>query len=377
MSSHVARLILIISAVVGNIKCESCVDKKSRKLNEFDATRRNLVSITTTSCAINYFDVDSVSRLTLNVVRDAKALRVLNLSSNRISTIQGGTFIQFPSLEQLKLGNNFLTAIRSNYFNGLKELSVVDLSSNLIVVVEEESFMKLESLLWLSLADNCIVNLALNLPLVALDSLDLARNLIGEFPHFKNIAAIDSLDLAHNTKGILDVHVDAKFSPMEREKITKYAAKLMQSIKSLNVAYNEISNLTQLQSFINLDELDLAGNPIDYSGGDFPHWSQLEKLNLSDTGLVSLDSFRIAYCRQFTSLSIANNPLQVDFDAMEKFSNLQNLHFSTNVCIEPNSYRDVRRKFQQLTHVTIHYNTPDCECAEKNRQQLSLYRIQS
>lgn len=373
MLSRVARLILV-TVVVGNINCESCDDKKSRKLNDFDGTRRNLISTTTTSCNINFFDIDSVSELTLNsIVREAKELRMLNLSSNRISTIQNDTFNQFPALERLKLGDNFLTAVRSHYFNGLKELSVVDLSSNLIDVVDENSFASLESLLWLSLADNCIVNLALHLPLVALDSINLSLNLIANFPRFKSIKTIDSLDVSYNTKGVLNVRVDAKFSQVERDRIANTRA--MESIKSLNVAYNEISNLTQLRPFVNLDELDLSGNPIDFAAGDFPHWTQLEKLNLSDTELASLDGFRIAHCKQFTWLSVVHNPLQADFDTMAKFPNLQHLHFSSNLCTVPDSSRDVRRRFPYLTHVTIHYEKPHCECEKLNQELFSLSDI--
>lgn len=368
-------LLIIIALVIIDINCDFCSDKKSRKLRDFDGTRQNFMSLTDDSCAINYFDIDSISQLTLSNVRNAALLRNLNLSANRISTIHNDTFNQLVGLENLVLGDNFLTEIRSHYFNGLKELSSLDLSSNLILNVDENSFIMLGSLLWLSLANNCIVNLALNLPLVELVALNLSHNLIENWPHFKSIGAIDTVDLSHNTNGILNVHIEGKFSEIERQKIARFAKRITQSIKSLNIADNEISNLTRVQSFINLDELNLAGNPINYAANVFPRLVQLRKLNLSATNLTSLEGFRSIDPKKLTLLSIGKNPLKADFDSLRKYSNLRQLYMSTNFCSVLERHREIRENFINLTHVEVLYNHSDCECAERNRDLLALHNI--
>lgn len=373
--------ILIISTVIlfvvisRNCSAQFCEEKKSRKLIDFDGTRRNLISCaTSTSCAINYFDVKSISELTLNVIRDAKSIRSLDLRRNRISLIHNDTFNSFSALEILKLGGNFLVEIRSYYFYGLKELSILDLSSNLIQNVEENSFIKLSTLLWINLADNCIINLALNLPIVALDSLNLSHNLIASFPHFKNIRAIDSLDLSHNANGILNLTVDTKFSPFEREKIVKFSTQIVRSIRYLNVANNELTDLTQLAPFFNLADLNIAHNPVDYHSNLFPYFMDLKSLNLSSTNLTSIEHISsIVDIRQLTMLSVDRNPIYVDLDSMAKFNNLQHLQFSANFCYEFNI--ELMRNFQHLTHISVHYNTSDCECAKKNEKLFSLYHI--
>lgn len=369
----------VISFVVISRNCSAqfCEEKKSRKLIDFDGTRRNLISCTTsTSCAINYFDVESISELTLNVIRNIKSIRILDLRSNRISTIHNDTFNLFSALENLKLGDNFLVEIQNHYFNGLDELSILDLSSNLIHSVEESSFVKLSALLWINLADNCIINLALNLPIVALDSLNLSHNLIASFPHFKNIRAIDSLDLSQNTNGVLNFTVNSKFSPLEREKIVKFSMQIVRSIRHLNLADNALTDLMQLASFSNLASLNIAGNPIDYQAKSFPHFVELKSLNLSSTNLTSIDHIRsIVDVRQLTTLLIDRNLIEVDFDSMIKFNNLQHLQFSSNFCYEFESYRELSGNFQHLTHITIHYSTPDCKCAERNKKIFSLYHI--
>lgn len=366
-------LVVVLAAI--NINCDLCSDKKSRKLRDFDGSRRNLISTTSTSCAINYFDEESVNRLTLNIARNAKSLRLLNLSSNRISTIPSDTFNQFSNLENLKLGDNFLMETYSHYFNGLKQLSVLDLSSNLIHKIEENSFLHLESLLMLNLADNCIINLAINLPIVALHSLNLSHNLIESFPNIKSIGALNSLDLSRNTNSVLNFNIDTKFSQIEKEKIAKSATRIVQSIKSLNIADNEISNLTQLQSFINLDELNLAGNPIGSTANVFPRFMDLEKLNLSGTNLTSLGLLMENYFKQIRTLSIGHNPMEANFESLQRFSQLQHLHLTESSCHEFDSFSEIRKNFPHLTHVVILYAQPNCKCSEKNKKLFSLYHI--
>lgn len=375
MSQNLVYAILVFSLVADNSDCDFCSDKKSEKLKYFDGTRRNLLTTAPEACRINYFDIEFISRLTLSVVHDEASLRILDLSSNRISAISNGTFSLFPQLENLKLCDNFLTEVLSHCFNGLKELSILDLSSNLIGKVDENSFVALESLLWLSLADNCIINLAINIPICTLDSLDLSHNLIESFPHFINIGAIDSLDLSNNTNGVLNISIDGKFSELERGRIAKFATRVAKSIKSLNIADNHISSLTQLKPFINLDELNLAGNPIDYTANVFPRLMDLEKLNLTSTNMTSLDVLDSFNAKQFQELSFGRNPLKSDFKAMEKFSNLQHLQFSASFCYEFESYRDIRRNFQHLTHVSVLYEVPNCKCAKRNKKLFSLYHI--
>lgn len=375
MSPCVLFSVLVVSLVVISMSCEFCNEKKSKRLKNFDSSRRNIISRTAISCAINYFDVESINQLTLNFIPNPKSIRILDLTGNRISRLHNDTFNQFFELENLKLGDNFLVDICSHYFNGLKELSILDLSSNLIQIIEENSFSKLESLLWINLADNCIINLVINLPIVVLDSLNLSHNLIGNFPHFKNIGAIDSLDLSHNTKGVLDFTVDAKFSQNEREKIVKFTAQIVRSIKSLNVADNELTDLTQLESFINVDELDIASNPICYRTNSFQRFAELKKLNLSSTNLTSLEILNDANLKQLTTLSIQHNPFKADFSSIEKFSNLQHFHLSQSSCYEFESYREIRRNFKHLTHITIFYNNLNCKCAKKNKKLFSLYQI--
>lgn len=127
------------------------------------------------------------------------------------------------------------------------------------------------------------------MPLFALNTLNLSHNSIASFPRFKNVGAIDILDLSHNTNGVLNFNIDLQFSQSKREKIASFAAKI---VKSLNAVDNELTDLAQFKSFTRLDELNLAGNPIDYSANAFPQLLELKIINLHNTRLQILEALR-------------------------------------------------------------------------------------
>jgi hypothetical protein len=315
-----------------------------------------------------------IGMATFNVIQDKKSLRKLDLSANRISKIFPDTFLHFESLVILNIAKNFLVRIENHYFRSrieMKELSVIDLSSNLIQSIDELSFQYLQSLLWLNLADNCLKTIALELPLSALDTLNLSHNLLKSFPRLKNLNSLTTFDLSHNTPYVL--------------KFTSDSSRVVASLKSLNIASNRLSHLHQLHSFSNLEDLNIASNPINFDENIQVLTSKslfnLRKLNMTSINLHSLDSFvnftNHLNCDQFTSLSIDGNPLKLDFGLMKRFSNLQHLRFSQKSCQKyKNFYHEVKLNFPQLIHVRIEYDEPNCNCAIENHEIFSFFRIQ-
>lgn len=364
-------ILLIWSIIITNSSSDYCRDKKFAKMSKnFESTRQNIFAYNSSSldCIINYFDVSEISIATLNVIREKKSLRKLDLSANRISEIRPDTFDQFESLVILKIARNFLVRIENHYFrNGLKELSVVDLSSNLIQSVDEMSFQNLESLLWLNLADNCLTRLSVELPFTDFDTLNLSQNLLESFPRLRMLRALTTLDLSHNILEVL------KFS-------TEFS-RVVNSLKSLNIADNRLSNLHQLHSFSSLVELNIASNPINFDENVHLLTSQkllgLRKLNLTAINLHSLESLvNDLNCNQFTALSIDGNPLKADFRMMKCFNNLQHLRFSQKSCQKyENFYREVKLNFPHLSLVEIEYEEPNCNCAIENHEIFAFFRI--
>jgi Leucine-rich repeat (LRR) protein len=67
-------------------------------------------------------------------------LRQLNLKNSRIAVISLNTFVQLKNLETLNISYNLLKAIGKNTLNGLVCLQKLDLSNNQIEVIEDEAF---------------------------------------------------------------------------------------------------------------------------------------------------------------------------------------------------------------------------------------------
>lgn len=266
------------------------------------------------------------------------------------------------------MNENFLEKIEC--FANLPELIGLDLSSNLIEVINVNAFTKLENLLWLNIAHNCLLNVALHLPIRALHSLNIAHNLINEFPQLSgSISAITQLDLSHNK--IVDLKIE--FTSMKA---------LSKSIHSLNINDNQLEHPNQLLTFVNLVELNLAGNEnIDYASNEkfVRHLASLKKLNLEKTNLTSFDIFRYVDGAQFTELCLTNNPYETNFNELLKFPNLIHLEFEQKMCYIFDDYRAIRRNFRNLKSVKILYTTntnfTNCKCIRWNKMQFEFVGI--
>nr|CAD7452145.1 unnamed protein product [Timema tahoe] len=150
------------------------------------------------------------------------------LLHNFTSSLQGVELSnRLRSLSRLDLSSNKITRIDDGTFSPLNRLAHLDLSHNQGMLVENKGrgFKGLEdSLLYLGLA-NCSMGSVPELPLHGLRSLDLSHNYFPDMP----------LEMTVN----------------------------MTSLRRLDLSYNELSTVPMVaQSLPQLRELSLAGNPI-------------------------------------------------------------------------------------------------------------------
>lgn len=66
-----------------------------------------------------------------------KCLIKLNLSSNKLTELDGDIFLQTPQLEKLDLSSNRISVVTQDMFRHLKNLKWLDLSINLIETLEK------------------------------------------------------------------------------------------------------------------------------------------------------------------------------------------------------------------------------------------------
>lgn len=116
-------------------------------------------SLKTIAECINLRELDLQSNLikgplttdTLPVLAD---LKDLNLERNSFSSIESGTFKDFPKLTSLTLRHNQIDVLADDAFMGLSSLQKLDLSYNGIVAVSERSLKHMNRLMMLDFTHN-------------------------------------------------------------------------------------------------------------------------------------------------------------------------------------------------------------------------------
>ncbi|TKS77666.1 Extracellular matrix protein 2 [Collichthys lucidus] len=133
-----------------------------------------LLNLDTLDLSNNKLDDESFSQ---NPLSNLTFLKKLNLDGNQLTRIP----VLPPSLEELKINNNKLSALTPLCFNGLMKLLNLELEENTLHEgsVSSEAFRPLERLLSLQLDNNRFRSLPLGLP-PSLQELEISKNLIEE-----------------------------------------------------------------------------------------------------------------------------------------------------------------------------------------------------
>lgn len=289
-------------------------------------------------------------------INSLPSLKTLVLYSNKIRSLNYLPLNKFTSLEYLDLQRNRIYEIPSNGFANLKKLKELHLDINTIRKISNEMFLGLENLSDLTLNDNRLLafpteplNVFKNLKKLNLDynriaaisreilspanknkELSLAFNLISEIPDgtFKEFKNLELLNLHGN-------------------KITNFSKKktegLEDSLLYLDIGYNEISELPQLQ-FSNLLILSVAKNKISQINKN--HLTSLSKLiylNVSYNLLTDFSSDLFKSLKNVKHLDLQHNLLtKIVSDAFNNLSvieiNLKDNHIKE---IDMASFKDL------------------------------------
>ena len=100
---------------------------------------------------------NNMKTLTKNKFRNFKALRKIDLSMNKLTQIEDGTFAVNTNLGYLVLSNNLITEFSTDSFPGT--LIRLDLNGNRLKYLKADMFQKLKNLWFLFLQDNQITTI--------------------------------------------------------------------------------------------------------------------------------------------------------------------------------------------------------------------------
>ena len=87
------------------------------------------------------------------------SLRELDLSGNKLVTVEADTFCEMPELRNLNLRNNQLMMIEAGAFRDMSSLYNLNLSRNQLTVIQAGTFCKLRSLYYLILSENTLTTI--------------------------------------------------------------------------------------------------------------------------------------------------------------------------------------------------------------------------
>ncbi|XP_041493959.1 leucine-rich repeats and immunoglobulin-like domains protein 2 isoform X3 [Microtus oregoni] len=260
------------------------------------------------------------------------ALESLDLSSNIITEIKTSSFPQM-SLKYLNLSNNRITTLEAGCFDNLSgSLLVVKLNRNRISMIPPKVF-KLPHLQFLELKRNRIKTVE-GLTFQGLDSLrslKMQRNGISILKDgaFFGLNNMEELELEHNnltgvSKGWLyglRMLQQLYMSQNAIERISPDAWEFCQRLSELDLSYNQLTRLDE-SAFVGL--------------------SLLERLNLGDNRVTHIADGVFRFLSNLQTLDLRNNEISWAIeDASEAFAGLKSL---TKLILQGNQIKSITQK---------------------------------
>ncbi len=345
-------------------------EEKRIELLEYYRINTHLDSVDLSNLDLKYFPMD--------ILRNLKSLKYLNLSGNKIIEIPYDIF-DLKKLEYLNVSHNALThlsnsgrkskikylllnnnRIDNSLISGLDSLEVLDMSNNMIRYKYHISNEEYPNLRVLSLSNNQIEIVSGLESLFWLRKVNLSNNQLTEIPIFNEYGSLYYLDLSDNEISGLSYRNMITSVPktvlLKNNKIEIFEFNsFFQSVKHLDLSNNQISNLGEMYYFDELNYLNLSGNSfngninyvddiaiidsLDISNNEIANFSwnsaALTYLNLEDNKLIIENC--ILETNQLAYLNIKNNQVEnPDIFNNSILSNLPNLKrinaTNTSVC---------------------------------------------
>ena len=229
-------------------------------------------------------------------------LELLDLSHNRIVSIDDGVMETLPHLESLYLQNNDLSELSPRTLSGLKALSVLDLSHNRIQVVKDKVFSDLEYLQELNLAGNGVQQIRDDsfLGLKNLRTLNLGDNRLANIPvqALKKPTQIAKLYLNEN----------------QFQNVPMHAFRLLEGLRELYLQDNHIAEISE-NTFYDHEKLDTP---------------DLETINLKGNRLEKVPTEAIHKLKSLLSIDLSENSLRViDPDAFKGLNRVRRISLNS------------------------------------------------
>jgi len=289
-----------------------------------------------------------VTKLERNLFSSVKKLRHLDLSNNKLQSLDRQDLQELTSLEVLKISNNQLTTLPKSIFSRNAKLYHLDLSSNKLEDIDTYLFKSTRFLKDLNVSGNLIKELNKNTfsPTTRLKSLDLSRNQLQSLgpETFKSLEFLEYINLAHNKivnistdafNHIFQVEIDLSFNRLTR--MYYWSFHEVGNITKLNLSHNLLNDLISPIAFDQTDcaHLDLSYNLLqDISKFPISNLTGLRYLDISHNEITELNKKSFSEKKPMYELHTIdasfNNISQISGNIMERLRSIRYLNMEHN-----------------------------------------------
>ncbi|KAL7023610.1 hypothetical protein ACKWTF_012706 [Chironomus riparius] len=360
------------------------------------------------------------SKLTIFRARDVKLQEVhqsdfisadilffLDLSRNELKKLENGIFMNLKGIKEIDLSSNKIETIDDAAFDGLGiNLTRIDLSNNKIKAFKEDFFLTMISNIyrkWLpfdiNLRNNQIEAIepskrnATTLPEI---NLQLSGNKLKSLELLK----IELFEIVLRNFTLESLNVNASYVYADNNKLLTYRVKGKTRILSLqnnlisSVTYDDYLSVTRniflsgnnlscdavadlLQKVVNLEILDISNNPIKFLKIDmFSELLLLQKLMLSNTSIKDLSFGVFAHQLSLKLLDVSyNNFSDIDFHLFSSNTNLEILDISGTNISQVKDCRKIGEILPKLKLLGVDDNKWKCNALSKLKVCLNTQLI--
>ncbi|XP_015434134.1 PREDICTED: uncharacterized protein LOC107189950 [Dufourea novaeangliae] len=259
----------------------------------------------------------------------ARPLQALGLPNNLLDSVPTVALSRLVGLERLDLSQNKLKTLEADSFKGMSNLTYLDLCDNLLSQLSPQAFASLPTLRSLRMRGN-------RLSVSALSAL-------------RGLKILEELDLSNNLL----------LGPMGPNLLPQ-----MPRLRFLTVSENELVNIQQgaLIGLRNLTYLCLSHNQIDVlEDHSFKYLSTLTRLDLANNRIVAVSSSSLAHLEKLTTLDLTHNFLRsLTADLVVPLKSLQDLRLDDNDITMVGN--DVPTSKLRLKRLSLADNPLNCDC---------------
>ncbi|XP_076240875.1 insulin like growth factor binding protein acid labile subunit convoluted [Calliopsis andreniformis] len=263
------------------------------------------------------------------------SLQYLHMQDNQLTELGKSAFGRLPIVFELNLASNQISNVSSRAFEGLLQLLTLNLTNNKLNHIPNGAFQGLVSLRTLDLSHNKLERLdnkthGLLDDCLSLERLNLSHNKISfvtkkTFPNDPWIPyRLKQIDLSYNTMPVLNFEftIGAKkveflnISHNNINEVRKYVIGNLTAIRTLDLSYNDISDLSEPDIFdlpINLTNLYLNHNHLTHIPLHkilpLPH---LKVLDVESNEIGVFNDMYMKLIQNGTRVQYSGNPLHCD-----------------------------------------------------------------